>query len=215
MKCWIRTRALSALLMLGSTAILSGCATTGAERSVKASSSLQQEDKEIRQLMVQIDVTGGALDTLMVAATPDLKGPFDTFTRELAKLDSHGKQAIKRMDDMKARNKEYFAEWEKQGDRYTNPEIRALSDERRSTLAGIYARIPEAGMGVKGAYQDYLTDLREIQIYLSNDLTPKGREALAPVADKTVRDREALKASLVPLLAALDAVNAELYGGKR
>jgi hypothetical protein len=215
MKLGIATRAFSALLLLGSATIFGGCATTGAERSVKASNSLQQEDKEIRQLMVQIDVTGSALDALMVAGAPDLKRPFDTFTRELAKLESHGKQTIKRMDDMKARNKEYFAEWEKQGDTYTNSEIRALSDERRSNLAGIYARIPEAGMGIKGAYHDYLTDLKEIQLYLSNDLTPKGQETIAPVAAKTVRDREALKASLVPLLAALDAVNAELYGGKR
>ncbi|GFO61474.1 hypothetical protein GMST_37990 [Geomonas silvestris] len=215
MKLGNRARAFSTLLLLGSTVIFGACATTGAERSVKASNSLQQEDKEIRQLMVQIDVTGSALDALMVAGAPDLKRPFDSFTRELGKLDNQGRQTIKRMDDMKARNKEYFAEWEKQGDTYTNPEIRALSDERRSNLAGIYARIPEAGIGIKGAYRAYLADLKEIQLYLSNDLTLKGQQTIAPVAEKTVRDREALKSSLLPLLAALDAVNAELYGGKR
>jgi hypothetical protein len=203
------------LLLLGTAPFLGGCATTGADRSVRASNSIQDEQKEIRTLITQIDVTGSSLDALMVPGAPDLKKPFDTYSKNLHQLDSDGKRTIKRMDDMRARNKEYFAEWEKQGDTYTNPEIRQLSDERRSNLAGIYARIPEAGMGVKGAYRAYLNDLQEIQRYLSNDLTPKGIEAIAPMAGQTVQDREALKASLVPLLAALDAVHAELYTGKK
>ena len=203
------------LLLLGTTTFLGGCATTGVDRSVKASNSIQNEDQEIRKLIVQIDLTGSSLDTLMVASAPDLKKPFDTYTKNLAKLDSEGKRTIKRMDEMKERNKDYFAEWEKQGDTYTDPEIRALSNERRSNLAAIYARIPEAGMGIKGAYKSYLTDLKEIQSFLSNDLTPKGLDAIAPVANRTIQDREALKISFGPLLAALDAVNAEMYNKKK
>jgi hypothetical protein len=203
------------LFLLGTAAFLGGCATTGVDRSVKASNSIQDEDKEIRKLVVQIDLTGSSLDSLMVAGAPNLKKPFDSYSQNLAKLDSEGKRTIKRMDEMKARSKDYFTEWEKQGDTYTNPEIRALSDERRSNLAAIYARIPEAGMGIKGAYHAYLTDLKEIQLYLSNDLTPKGLDAIAPVASKTIQDREALKTSFVPLLGALDAANAEMYSGKK
>ena len=70
-------------------------------------------------------------------------------------------------------------------------------------------------MGIKGAYHAYLTDLKEIQLYLSNDLTPKGLDAISPVANKTIQDREALKTSFVPLLAALDAAKAEMYSGKK
>jgi uncharacterized protein YhaN len=203
------------LVMLGSTTFLGGCATTGMDRSVKASNSMQDEDKEIRKLIVQIDVTGTSLDNLMLAGAPDLKKPFDSYSKNLAKLDSEGKRTIKRMDEMKARSRDYFGEWEKQGDTYSNPQIRELSDERRSHLAAVYAQVPEAGMGIKGAYHAYLTDLKEIQLYLSNDLTTKGQQTIAPVANKTIQDREALKASLVPLLAALDAINAELYSGKK
>jgi phosphotransacetylase len=203
------------LLLLGTATFLGGCATTGVDRSVKASNSIQNEDQEIRKLIVQIDLTGSSLDTLMVANAPDLKKPFDAYTKNLAKLEKEGKHTIKRMDEMRERNKEYFAEWEKQGDTYTDPEIRALSNERRSHLAAIYARIPEAGMGIKGAYHAYLTDLQEIHRFLSTDLTPKGLDAIAPVANKTIQDREALKISFGPLLAALDAARAEMYSGKK
>lgn len=204
-----------ALWLLGTATFLGGCATTGMDRSQKASNSIQNEDKEIRKLIVQIDLTGSSLDSLMMAGAPDLKKPFETYTKNLAKLDSEGKRTIKRMDDMKAQSRAYFSEWEKEGDTYTNPQIRELSDERRTNLAKVYAQVPEAGIGIKGAYHAYLTDLKEIQLYLSNDLTPKGMIAIAPVANKTVQDREALKTSLAPLLAALDAINAELYSGKK
>ena len=204
-----------ALLLLSTAPFLGGCATTGMDRSTKASNSIQSEDQEIRKLIVQIDATGGSLDSLMVVGAPDLKKPFDAYSKNLDQLDSEGKRTIKRMDDMKARNTAYYAEWEKQGDTYTNPQIRELSDERRVKLAAIYAQVPEAGVGIKGAYNAYLIDLKEIQRYLSNDLTPKGLDAIAPVASKSIQDREALKTSFVPLLAALDAIHAEMYNGKK
>lgn len=215
MKLGICPLACGTLLLLGTASFLGGCVTTGVARSEKTSSSMQDEDKEIRKLIVQIDATGSSLDALMVAGPQDLRKPFDSYTDNVKRLDSEGQRTLKRMDQMKAHSKEYFAEWEKQGDSYTNSEIRALSDERRSKLAESYARIPEAGMGIKGAYHAYLTDLKEIQLYLSNDLTPKGLETITPVVNKTVQDRESLKASLVPLLAALDAVQADMYSGKK
>lgn len=203
------------MILIGTAAFLGGCATTGMDRSVKTSNSIREVDSEIRKMMVQIDVTGTSLDSLTTAGKPDLKKSFDTYSHNLAKLDHEGKKTLKRVEEMKSQSKEYFEEWEKQGDTFTNPEIRALSEERRSRLAGIYAQVPGAGAGIKGAYLAYMTDLKEIQLYLSNDLTPKGVEAIDPVARKTVQDREVLKASLLPVISALDEINAELYGGKK
>ena len=68
---------------------------------------------------------------------------------------------------------------------------------------------------IKNAYLAYLTDLKEIQTYLSNDLTPKGVEAIAPVANKTSQDLDVLRTSLKPLISALDGIKAELYGGTK
>lgn len=203
------------MLLLGTVAFLSGCATTGMDRSVKTSNSIQDVDKEIRKLIAQIDVTGTSLDALVSPANPDLKKSFNTYTDDLANLDSEGKRVIKRMDEMKSKSTAYFAEWEKQGDAFTNSEIRELSEQRQIKLAELYAQVPAANAGIKGAYHDYLTDLKEIQLYLSNDLTPKGIEGIAPVAKKTIQDRENLKTSLKPVIVALDEIKAELYSKKK
>jgi len=202
-------------LLLASAAFLGGCATTGMDRSEKTSNSIREVDSEIRKLIVQIDVTSLSLDALVTPANPDLKKTFVTYSDNVTKLDKNGKREIKRMDEMKAQSKEYFAEWEKQGNAYTNPEVRELSEERRNKLAVIYARVPEATAGVRGAYLDYMKDLKEIQIYLSNDLTPQGITTITPVTQKTIQHLDALKASFRPVLVALDEIKAELYTGKK
>ena len=203
------------MLMLGTSAFMGGCATTGLDRSVKTSNSIQDVDSEIRKMIVQIDVTGTSLDSLVTAGNPNLKKSFNSYSDNLVKLDKEGKKVLKRVEEMKSQSKEYFAEWEKQGDAFTNPEIRELSEQRRIKLASLYAQVPAAGVGIKGSYHAYLTDLKEIQLYLSNDLTPKGIDAINSVAKKTIEDREVLKASLRPVISALDDIKAELYNGKK
>lgn len=203
------------MLLLGTAALLVGCATTGMDRSVKTSSSIQEVDTEIRKMIVHIDATATSLDSIVMPGQPDLKKSFDTYSDDLAKLDSQGNQMLKRIKEMKLRSKEYFAEWEKQGNAYTNPQIRELSEERRSKLAEIYARVPAASAGIEGAYIAYLNDLKEIQRFLSTDLTPKGVESITPVVGTTVQHLADLRASLVPVLSALDEIKAELYGGTK
>ncbi|MDD2899606.1 MAG: DUF2959 family protein [Desulfuromonadaceae bacterium] len=207
--------ALCTMLLLGTASFMGGCATTGMDRSVKTSNSIKDVDSEIRKMMVQIDVTAASLDAVVVPGQSKVKKSFDTYSDNLENLDKEGKKVLKRIDEMKLRSKEYFSEWEKQGDAFTNSEIRELSEQRRSTLAAAYAQVPIAGAGIKGSYHAYLTDLKEIQKYLSNDLTPNGIEAIAPVAQKSAQHLVDLKSSLKPLLAAMDEIKSELYTGKK
>jgi hypothetical protein len=207
--------AIFAMLLLGTVSFLGGCATTGMDRSVKTSNSIREVDSEIRKMIVQIDVTAASLDAVVTTGQPNLKKPFEKYSDNVENLDKEGKRVIKRLEEMKIRSNEYFAEWEKEGDALTNSEIRELSTERRTKLAASYARVPAAGAGIKGTYNAYLTDLKEIQKYLSTDLTPKGVEGITPVANKSVQDLDALKQSLQPVIAALDEIKAELYNAKK
>lgn len=215
MKCRNHSLVFLTMCLLATSTYLGGCTTTGMDRSMKASNSIQEVDSEMRKMMIGIDATAASLDAVVMPGQPELKKSFDAYTDNLAKLDKEGTKVLKRMDEMKENSKEYFAEWEKQGEDYTNPQIRELSEERRTKLAGIYAQVPAAGAGIKGSYLAYLTDLKEIQLYLSNDLTPNGVEAIAPVARKSVQDLDTLKSSLRPVIYALDEIKAELYSEKK
>lgn len=199
------------LIILATTAFLGGCASTGMKRSEKTSQSIQNVDTEIKKFLVQIDATSLSLDTLVSAGKTDPKKSFDNFSDNVNKLEKEGNRVTKRLDAMKAHSKEYFEEWDKQDDKFTNAEIRQLSEERQSKLAAIYAEVPAANAGVKGSYNAYLGDLKEIQKYLSNDLTPQGIEGVKPVAQKSLQNLDQLKISLRPVITALDQINAELY----
>jgi len=215
MKLRSYSQAIFAMILLSTVSFLGGCATTGMDRSVKTSNSIREVDSEIRKMIVQIDVTAASLDAVVTTGQPNLKKTFGKYSDNVENLDKEGKRVIKRLEEMKVRSNEYFAEWEKEGDAFTNSEIRELSTERRTKLAASYARVPAAGAGIKGTYNAYLTDLKEIQKYLSTDLTPKGVEGITPVANKSVQDLDALKQSLQPVIAALDEIKAELYNANK
>jgi hypothetical protein len=215
MKIQKQSLALVTSFIIGTSALLGGCATTGMDRSVKTSNSIRDVDSELKKMIVQIDLTAKSLDSLVSAGKPDLKKSFNAYDNNLDKLEHEGNRVLKRMEEMKAHSKEYFAEWDKDGTAYKNPEISSLSEERRVKLAEIYARVPAADAGIKSHYLSYLSNLKEIKKYLSNDLTPSGIETINPVAKKAVQDMEALKTSLQPVIVALDEIKAELYSGKK
>jgi hypothetical protein len=214
MKLRNRSLPIFTMFLLGTATLVGGCATTGMDRASSTSGSIQDVDSEMRKMVVQIDLTSASLESLVRPEQSDLKKAFDAYSDNVSKLEKEGNRAVKRLDEMKLNSREYFAEWEKQGIAYKNPQIREQSEERRLKLSETYARIPAAGAGVKVSYLAAMADLKEIRIYLSNDLTPKGVETITPVATKTIQDLDALKVSLYPVISALDEMKPELYGGQ-
>ena len=120
------------LVLLGIAVLAAGCATTGMQRSVSTSNSIQVVDNDIRKFLVLIDETSTSLDYLVNTKEGDLIRSFDAYSANVLKLDAQGKVVIKHTAEMRARSTEYFSEWEKQGNTYTNPKIRALSEDRRN-----------------------------------------------------------------------------------
>ncbi|MCX5876745.1 MAG: hypothetical protein NT087_10730 [Deltaproteobacteria bacterium] len=172
-------------------------------------------ESEIRQAIVQIDATGLSLEKLIVPGLSDTKSAFAAYSDNVAKMERVGEKLIKHTDEMSVRGKDYFTEWEKQGNTYNNPQIRVLSEQRRSDLNTVYRRISESSIGVKGWFIAYLRDIKEIHAFLSTDLTDKGLKSITPVAQKAINDGTVLRNAVVPVLSALDGAKREMaQGGK-
>jgi hypothetical protein len=207
---------LSGLLMVVSMIILAACATTGMDRSADASMSMQAVDKDIRTTLLQVDVTNASLENLIKPGQPDVEKALDKYSDNVEEMEKRGEVLIKHVNEMSARRMDYFAEWKKQGETYDNPEIRQLSEQRRADLTEIFARIPSASVGIKGAFSNYMSDIKEIDQYLTNDLTPTGIESITPTARKTIQDGENLKEAVKPVVIAIDrAKDAMSQGGAR
>jgi hypothetical protein len=200
---------LSSILIIV-TIIIGGCSSTGMERSEKTSTTMETMDKDIKIVIAQLDITGASLEALMRPNQQEIKKTYESFKENVSKMENKEKDFINHADEMKNRGKEYFSEWEKEGNEYKNPQIQALSDQRRDELGSIYNGVAESSVGVKEAYRIYLSDIREMQIYLSNDLTSKGIETIAPVARKIVSDGYNLKYALTNLQKAIDEAREEM-----
>lgn len=194
-------------MLLGTITCLTGCATTGTDRATKTTTSMQTVEGDYKQASVQIDATNAALDELVKPNQPDIKKAYDVYTDNVKKMEQLGNQLDTHTEKMRTQGNKYFAEWESS---YTNPKIRELSERRRIETREGYAKIAEASVGVKGALKSYLTDIREIQKFVSNDLTSQGIESIKPVAQTAVQDGEKLKETIKPVLTAIDQVKANM-----
>jgi hypothetical protein len=211
-----RLGAISASLLLVAITSLGGCATTSLQRSETAGTNMAVVEQDIKQAVIQANVTGAALEDLVTPGQSDLKKAFEKYSANVDRMEEMGKRLFKHADKMNAHGKEYFEEWRKQGDTYTNPEIQALSEQRRADLNAFFLKISEASVGVNGAFKAYMSDITQIRTYLSSELTPKGVEAIAPVARKAIKDGDTLKDTVNQVLSALGSARAELaHGGTK
>ncbi|MDR3579598.1 MAG: DUF2959 family protein [Oryzomonas sp.] len=197
-------------VLLGTITCLTGCATTGMDRATKTTNSMQMVEGDYKQASVQIDATRATLEDLIKPDQNDMKKAYDAYTENVVKMEKLGKQLDTHTEKMRVKGNDYFAEWESS---YTNPEIRELSERRRIEIREGYVKISEASIGVKGTLKSYLTDIREIQKYLSNDLTPQGIESIRPVAQRALTDGDNLKETVKPVLAAIDRVKVDMAQG--
>ena len=196
--------------LLGAITLLTGCATTGMDRATKTTNLMQTVEADYRQASSQIDITRASLEDLIKPTQTDVKKAQGVYTDNVVKMEKLGKRLETHTDNMRTRGNDYFMEWESS---YTNPEIRELSERRRIEMREVYAKIPEASIGVKGALKSYLTDIREIQKYLANDLTPQGIAAINPIAQRALADGENVKETIKPVLSAIDQVKFEMTRG--
>ena len=65
-------------------------------------------------------------------------------------------------------------------------------------------------IGVNADLNSYVSDLKEIQRYFSNDLTPKGIEAMAPLAREVAGKGSELKYEIRDIQASVNRANAAM-----
>ncbi len=208
----LRSAAFVIAVLFGAITSLTGCATTGMDRATKTTDSMHTVEGDYKQAAIQIDATRVALENLVSPSQTNMKKAYEVYDDNVKKMEKSGSQLDMHTEKMNANGAKYFAEWESS---YTNPEIREISEQRRIEMRKGYAKISQASVGVKGALKSYMTDIREIQKYISNDLTTQGIETIKPIAQRAVVDGDNLKETVKPVLHAIDLVKAEMFQGGR
>lgn len=200
-----------AVTTMATSIFLNGCGTTaGYKQADKTGAGIAEFRAEIANAKQAIDNTMKGLDQIALSANTDPRKPFEVYSKSLANLESVAAKARKRGEEMKARGQEYFKQWEQQLAQVQNPEIRNLAAQQKAKLQTTFDSIRKYTEPLKAQFDPWLSDLKDLQKYLSNDLTVSGVDAAKPLFAKTRAEGVEVQKSMDALVAELNTVAATL-----
>ena len=186
------------------------CTTSGIERSEDLQTALRLVDNDIEIIVGQLDAINESLDELVDSGQADVRKAFDVFTENSSKIEKMESDFAKHTDMVEASGDTYFSKWDNKQNQYDNPEIQKHSDERRAELGRIFDDVTNNNTVIKETFQTYVSDVNEIQLYLSNDLTTNGIASIASLSNQTVHRGIYLKTELLELKAAIERAREEM-----
>ena len=195
--------------------VLAGCGTTsGYKQADKTGEGIAEFREEIVNGKKAIDDTMKSLDQIAASATTDPRKAFEKFSKSVANLESTAGKVRDRGQDMKAQGKTYFTQWEKQMTEVKNEEIRSLAASRKAKLQATFDAIAKAAEPLKVQFSPWMSGLKDLEKFLSNDLTVAGVDAAKGLFAKTRADGVEVQKSMDALIAELNTVFATITPAK-
>jgi prefoldin subunit 5 len=197
------------LLSMIAAAFIAACANlpgSGSDNDNPAenvTSNMEQVDADLRDAVMQVDAVDASIDTLLKADN-SLNPAFERYARNVEEMERVGEELEQHADALRTQGFDYFAEWREQTAEVSNPDVAEISDQRHEETREAFTELTRSSANVKRTLQTYISDLRDIETYLSNDLTPAGVEAIQPVAEQAQKDGEALQQAIQPMINALN-----------
>ena len=195
---------------LATAALFTGCATSGYQQADKTGAGIASFREEIAKAKLAVDDTVKSLGQVAVTANTNPRDAFKQYSRSLANLEATADKAKKRSAEVKAQGQTYFANWEKELAQLNNPEIKNLAVQQKAKLQAAFDSIRKVAEPLKTQFDPWLSDLKDLQKYLSNDLTISGVDAAKGMFSKTQTEGFEVQKSMDALVAELNTVAATL-----
>lgn len=191
-----------------------GCKSSDLDRGESTRASMQHVDEDMNEVVSYIDEIEASLKALTdsVQTREDIEEVFSEYSETVEELDDHANHLSGESEDMNEQGDEYFSEWEQQDGSYTNSEIQELSRERRRELRDTYNEVIEANRDVANDLERYVADNKEIQNFLSNDLSAGGVGSISEMTPEVIENGESIKAAVNRVQYSIDQALSEMNG---
>lgn len=176
-----------------------GCASSGHEKGNQTAAHIQTAANHIAALPNEIDKTLMALGKLVNQPAADLRPQYKEFVYDLTVMEDSGKEIVDARMALGQQGKAYFAEWDAQLAQMQNEDIRARSQSRKNEVAQQLQAVKKSYAEAEVVYRPFISGLKDVQKYLSVDLTPGGLVAIKDTVTRAVADAGPLKTSLAKL----------------
>jgi hypothetical protein len=176
----------------------------------KTGASIAEFRDEILNVKKATDASIAALDKVVATAGTDPRAAFKEFDKSVPRVDDAANTAKKRAQDMKEKGAAYFKDWEKELAGVSNPDVRKLAEERKAKLQATFDSIKSFMAPARDQFNTWLADLKDLQKYLSNDLTVNGIDAAKTTIAKSKAEGQAVQETLDKVIAELNTIVATI-----
>jgi predicted nucleic acid-binding Zn-ribbon protein len=195
--------------------LFSGCATSsGYKQADKTGAGIAEFREEIVIGKQATDATMKSLSDIAASANTDPRPAFEKFSKDVANLESTAAKIRKRAQSMQEKGQAYFKQWEEELAAVNSPEIRSLAEQRKAKLQETFGSIRKYSEPLKLQFDPWMSNLKDLQKYLGNDLTIAGVEAAKELFTKTTNEGLEVQKSMDALVAELNTIAATITPAK-
>ena len=164
------------------TLVLAACATSAPDRSARTASTLDSLQQNSTKARLQIDAVTTSLDSLLNAPADQLRTSYDRYDADVKKMKEYA-SAIRDNDaDLQKNSDAYLKNWRKDASSISNPELRAIAEQRRDEIATKYRSMSTSYTSAAQSFTSFLRDIDDIRKVIGNDLTPTGQAGVKNTA---------------------------------
>lgn len=193
----------------------SATAASGYKQADKTGQGIAEFRDEIVKGKNAIDATMKSLGDIAANADTNPRKAYEQYAKDVAKLEDTAEKIGKRAQAMREKGQAYFKQWEKELAEVSNPEIRALAEQRKVKLQETFGNIRKYTEPLKAQFQPWMSDLKDLQKYLGQDLTIGGVDAAKDLFLKTTNAGLEVQKSMDALVAELNTVAATITPAKK
>jgi hypothetical protein len=199
MRITTRLLPLPLTVLIAVATLLAGCASTGFDQGNKTAANIQSAADQIGSLPAMIDKTLASLNDIVEKPAADLRPQYRSFVENLTAVQSTAKGVADTRRAMGEKDKEFFAKWDEQLAQIKNEDIKARSQSRKDEVKQRMLAIKRSYTEAEMACQPFMSDLKDVQKYLSVDLTTGGVATIKDTISRVTQSSGPLKFSITKL----------------
>jgi len=175
---------------------LTGCSSTGYQKSDAAAGSMEMAAAEVQAENRAMEATLAALDDLIHKPSADLKPQFERFGAALDRLMEAEKRNEKSADRIGRTSAAYFETWDRELASINYGRIRSENVSRKTQVSGQFNTVNRRYRETQAVVQPLLVYLQDIRTALSADLTAGGIAANKDFADNADKNARKVQTAL-------------------
>jgi chromosome segregation ATPase len=152
----------------------------------------------------KVEDSAKALAGVLEKAEADPAPAFEHYKASVSATESAAAQARSQTEALKSQGAGYFQAWEKQAESITDPELKQRAMDRRTKLAAAVESVSTTMAAAGEELDTYIKSLKDMQTYLSNDLTPAGIKSVKDRIKKADDMSEEIGEKIDKVVAALE-----------